>query len=483
MSAGSIAVPQLRLGPVGLLLALTVATAAAATTENGLFYGTIMIFGLTVTALVLTRPVFGIVLMIVSFLFVYSKWIPMVRPFTPNVTLGALLSLALLLRLYRERDFWFLRSTPVLIVAAIAIAYSLSTAAGKADLPRLSAGYAMWDEQTDLEKLLTRWAFLLFFVCFVDTRKRLTLVVAVLFAMVYAAVPASFMMVMSGAGWGGYRARAGWLLHSAGNPNRLAFLCLFAAAILWCYLADRRGRGGAWTKLFGVPGLVSLFVAAIATGSRSGFLNTLIVAALLGARGRGARLRRLALGGLVLACSVVVISELLPEKAVYRATAPLADPASDVGQRSAEKRGHTASVGFEIFRRHPWLGVGMGNFAIHQQAIDPKEIASAAHNSYVLALTEGGLLVFCLYCWLFAWCLRSLARVERAYLVGRAPPIDLLWLVRALRVNWVLLLSFSLFADVWIHIIFYVMVGLVVVLRRLHGERERLFVHALEVRR
>jgi O-antigen ligase len=407
-----------------------------------------------------------------------------VRPFTPNVTIGALLGIAMVFRFFRERDLWFLKSPPLLILAAIGAFYTMSTTLGKAFLPHLPTGRLQWEEQTDLEKLLTRLAFVLFFMYFVRTRRHLKIVLAVLFTMLYVAVPASFMMVASGAGWGGYRARAGWLIHSAGNPNRLAFLCLFAASMVWCFVEERRRSGKAWLTALGMPALISLFVGAIATGSRSGFLNTVLVGALLAGRVRGtARLRRVAVALLVLVCSGVVVAELLPEEAVYRATAPILDPESDIGARSSEKRLHTAEVGFTIFREHPWLGVGMGNFLIHQQALEPKALASAAHNSYVQTLTEGGLVVFGLYMLLFGWCLRVLMRIERRYRAGLHAEVDLLWIVRAMRVTWLLFLSFSLFADVWSHIIFYVMVGLVAVLKRLHGERERLRFHTLEVAR
>jgi O-antigen ligase len=474
--------PATRLLPALALLLLGTVVAAASFVDDGLLYFSAVLLALTVSVLVIAKPIAGLVLMIVSFLFVYSKWIPMVRPFTPNVTFGLLLGVALVFSFFRERDLWFLKSCPLLLLAAIGIAYTVSTTLGKEFLPHLPTGRLVWEEQTDLEKLLTRWTFVLLFVYFVRTPRQLGLILLVLFTMLYVAVPASFMMVMSGAGWGGYRARAGWLIHSAGNPNRLAFLCLFAAAMLWCFLGDRRRPVPHWANVLGLPMLVSLFVGAIATGSRSGFLNTVVVATLLlGGRVRGAKIRRVAAALLVLVCSGVIVAEMLPEEAVYRASAPIVDPGSDVGQRSAEKRIHTAQVGFQIFREHPWLGVGMGNFLIHQQALEPKAIASAAHNSYVLTLTEGGVVVFGLYFALFAWCFRALARLERGYQAGMHPDLDLLWVVRALRVNWILFLSFSLFADIWIHIIFYVMVGLVVVLRRIHGDRERLLFHTLEV--
>ena len=121
--------------PLALLLGLATAVALASAADGGLFYVSIILLGLTVASLVLARPVFGLVLMIVAFLFVYSKWIPMVRPFTPNVALGFLLALAALLNLFRERDFWFLRSPPVLLLAAIGIGYTVSTRSARPTCP------------------------------------------------------------------------------------------------------------------------------------------------------------------------------------------------------------------------------------------------------------------------------------------------------------------------------------------------------------
>jgi len=427
---------------------------------------------------VLARPVFGVILMIGNFLFVYSKWIPMEGWLTPNNALGFLLLVALLYGFYKERDLWFLKNPAFLIFSLITVLFTISTIRGKEFLPVIPTGRLYWEEQTDLEKLITRLAFFLFFIYFVRTKRQILSVIVVILFMFYMAVPASFFMVFTGAGWGGYRARAGWLLHSAGNPNRLAFLCLFATAIIWHYVTAHPRAGVRWIA---VPAMVGLVLATIASGSRSGFLNLLIMGGVLVWQGKGVRLRRAVIGAGVLLMTMFLAGQIIPERAITRATGAFVDAESDAGYRSTAKRLGTVVWGARILAQHPFLGVGIGNFLAHHQALDPGGYAGAAHNSYLQALTEGGILTFAAYLCLFTWCMMALLRLERGYLAGRFRGLDLLWLIRGLRANWVLFLSFSVFADVWLHIIFYIMVGTTVSLLRLHGIRERLLFHAVPV--
>ncbi len=428
--------------------------------------------------LVMARPVLGIILMTGNFLFVYSKWIPIQQPFTPNNALGFLLVLSLLYGLYKERDFWFLKSPAFLLFLTVTILYTVSTINGKSFLPMVPTGRLKWQEQSELEKLITRFAFFLFFIYFVRTKRQILSVMAFILFMLYAAVPASFIMVLKGEGWGGYRARAGWLIHSAGNPNRLAFLCLFSVGIIWHYVSARPRAGVRWVA---IPALVSLVLGVLATGSRSGFLNLLIMGMVLISQSPGARVKRALIAVVVLIATALLAGQVVPERAMMRATTAFIDPASDAGYRSTTKRLGTVVWGARIVAQHPLLGVGIGNFLVHHQALDPGGYAGAAHNSYLQALTEGGILTFVAYMALFSWCMQVLVRLERGYAAGLHRQINLVWLIRALRANWLLLLSFSLFADVWLHILFYAMVGLTVSMKRLHGYREQLLFHAVPV--
>lgn len=459
-----------------LLAGLFVASAGGS--ERGVAMLLAALFVPFLVGSVLARPVLGVILMIGNFLFVYSKWIPMHGSLTPNNALGFLLLVGLLYGLYKERDLWFLKNPAFLIFLLITVLFTISTVRGKQFLPVIPTGRLHWEEQTDLEKLITRLAFFLFFIYFVRTKRQIISVILVILFMLYMAVPASFFMVFSGAGWGGYRARAGWLVHSAGNPNRLAFLCLFATAIIWHYVTAHPRAGVRWIA---VPAMVGLVLATIASGSRSGFLNLLIMGGVLVWQGKGVRLRRAAIGAGVLLMTVFLAGQIIPERAITRATGAFVDAQSDAGYRSTAKRLGTVVWGARILAQHPFFGVGIGNFLAHHQALDPGGYAGAAHNSYLQALTEGGILTFAAYLCLFTWCMMALLRLERSHLAGGYRGLDLLWLIRGLRANWVLFLSFSVFADMWLHIIFYVMVGITVSLLRVHGIREQLLFHAVPV--
>ena len=66
------------------------------------------------------------------------------------------------------------------------------------------------------------------------------------------------------------------------------------------------------------------------------------------------------------------------------------------------------------------------------------------HNSYLWALTAGGIGVFGLYLLLFYLTYRMLRQLERS------GPQELLWLSKGLRVSLVLFMIFSAFADFWL---------------------------------
>ncbi len=90
----------------------------------------------------------------------------------------------------------------------------------------------------------------------------------------------------------------------------------------------------------------------------------------------------------------------------------------------------------------PLIGIGPGNYDWMSRSISGP--GDTAHNSYSLALTEGGVVVFGLYLALFAAMFRSLRRIERE------GPEDLRWLGKALRAGLVLFLIASATGDMWL---------------------------------
>ena len=73
------------------------------------------------------------------------------------------------------------------------------------------------------------------------------------------------------------------------------------------------------------------------------------------------------------------------------------------GARSTKIRLATKEHAIEVFKGDPLLGVGPGNFRWLHQQLYPYSIAAGRppHNSYLWALTEGGVIAACGYAVLF----------------------------------------------------------------------------------
>jgi O-antigen ligase len=114
---------------------------------------------------------------------------------------------------------------------------------------------------------------------------------------------------------------------------------------------------------------------------------------------------------------------------------------------------------------HPVFGVGLGNFQ-WAKAFYGLARGAPTHNSYLWALTAGGIGVLALYVLLFCVVYRALKKLERS-----GPP-ELLWLSKGLKVNLFLFLVFSAFADFWLSDFLYLLLGLTTCMTAL-WQRER----------
>jgi O-antigen ligase len=149
----------------------------------------------------------------------------------------------------------------------------------------------------------------------------------------------------------------------------------------------------------------------------------------------------------------LLLASLVPHAMFLRATT--FDPAVvGRGQDSLRNRLHTAVVGVRMAAEHPWLGVGIGNFVGLKRAYYGLPREQHVHNAYLWAVTSGGAGVLGLYLLLIGVAFRMLGVLERA------GPREWLWLTRATRVNLVLFLTASAFADIWLNELFYLLVGL-----------------------
>ncbi len=132
--------------------------------------------------------------------------------------------------------------------------------------------------------------------------------------------------------------------------------------------------------------------------------------------------------------------------------------------RSTQSRIETNQHALEIFRSAPLIGVGPGNFRWLHRERYPYTLAAGRpnHNSYLWAATEGGILTLGLYLLLFVFIWRDLGRAQKLY-----APTDSLWHVtRFLRGFFAIWLFFSLFADFWLEVHLYLIVGFTMLLAR-----------------
>jgi O-antigen ligase len=166
----------------------------------------------------------------------------------------------------------------------------------------------------------------------------------------------------------------------------------------------------------------------------------------------------------MIACGLVVLL-VLPRTSYERLTNfSLDQSAKAEAWRSTQSRIETNQHALEIFQSAPLLGIGPGNFRWLHRERYPHTLAAGRpnHNSYLWAATEGGALALGLYLLLFWFVLRDLNRAQKLYM-----RTDALWHVtRFLRGFFVIWLFFSVFADFWLEMHLYLVVGLTMLLAR-----------------
>jgi len=219
------------------------------------------------------------------------------------------------------------------------------------------------------------------------------------------------------------------------------------------------------------------FIMIPMTGSRSGILNLLFFVIILLMEGRF-DLRKVA--GMAMITLLVIIQfgfntsfldAVLPEDLAKRLTS--FNVRSEVltqgveASGSAEGRLLTAQAALRVWGIHPVFGVGIGNFNTERAATDPTGTVGPPHNSYLWALAEGGLVTFALYLAMFLWTFRRIRSIEWEY-EARFGPVGLGWLVNALRTGLIGFLIFSFFADMWHHVLFYIIIGMCLTVIRMH---------------
>jgi O-antigen ligase len=383
---------------------------------------------------------------------------------TVNNVLGLFLALLLVYHVYRHADWSFLRSRQVQLVLAISAVLVLSGLFNRVDYEeQINLGLRVTG-QDPMRVLATRAAFLVFFVAFVRSPRELRLLVGLFVALALITAYGGSSAALTGGSdvpqAATYRAGGlGTLIETAGNPNRLALISTLGLIFVWEHGQARQRPGLVWLNNAVV---VFLAVTVVLTASRGGVLGLTVTSLMLFLRRRGVG-RRVIYGAIVALVAVVLAYEVVPQAALDRLSniPGVSEDTESEGGGSLERRSYTYSVAYRIWSQSPIIGVGLGNWEFKRFTIDPLHSAAVPHNSLVLAVTEGGLIVGALYLLLFGTSLRRLGELERdPEVAAQARSEGLLWMIRATRVALLALLVFSMFGDLWELVFFYFLFGL-----------------------
>jgi O-antigen ligase len=222
-----------------------------------------------------------------------------------------------------------------------------------------------------------------------------------------------------GSTYGGFASvlPAGDAMRSAGplNPNPFGQI-LATSAVLAFYLVRVQSRLSARALAAGIS--VACVVAAIYTQSRAALIALLVVAVAIAVL-HGVRLRVLA----VAICGVIALGPVVLPHSLDERVDALSDGTSATAsfRDNNSLRGRTSEnlAAVRMWADHPLLGVGPDNFEVHYQSysavigLDPRAEARGAHNLYLEAFAELGLVggvAFLTMVWLSlsgAWRARS----------------------------------------------------------------------------
>lgn len=360
--------------------------------------------------------------------------------------ISALLLIPLALAVIRDRGIWVWRVPQVKVFLAIGILLLLSTWWNDF---WYSTHLILTRDETErqLELFFTRFIFLIFFLYFVTTRQKIELSIWLIVGLIVLSA-ASALLSFTASG-GADRAASDFSL--AKNSNRLAFICLFATSLVWFY--QSYGWNRQW-KALTLPLLFFLPVTAVMTGSRSGLLQMVVLTALAVKEQKGWSPTKRIYSVLLVGCVALLALAIVPSAYLERITS--FDPSvHTAGQASLHNRLHVLFVSFQAIAFNPIFGIGIGNYWILHNFFE-SGLKTHSHNSYMWAILSGGIGTLVLYLSLFFITYRMLRRLEQW-----GPP-ELLWASKGLRVNLILFMLFSAFADFWLNFFLYAIVGLTI---------------------
>jgi O-antigen ligase len=410
---------------------------------------------------ILVRPEFGVLALTSTFFLSYPEVLQGSGRLTINNLLGLALAAILFVKVVVERRADFLDSRQVRWLLLIGLLLLINQAL-EAGAPPIASLAKQDLTERRVQDFLARLAYLVFFVAFLRTRWQILLLVAAIVGFVLVTSPGAIANALGGSGGATGRAAADFGITMARNANRLAFVCALAIAFIGHAALEFRSR--TWATLAGVA-ILLLSVTIFFSASRSGLINLVLVFLFLLAQARPTR-RQLVVLVLLLAVSVGTAFVVVPTASLERITSFLETEGEHDVAGSTRSRLDLLQLGWRMFLDHPLTGIGIGNFRWVSLLEYQWDRSSAMHNSYLLALVEGGLVLLVAYLLLFRIVWKDLAVTRRAAL--QTPEVGLGWLVLATRTAFILFLVFSFFADVWYEATPYIVIGLSVVLGRLY---------------
>jgi O-antigen ligase len=455
-----------RRDPAALRLALALAVPfIAALTVVGTYLNhealvIVLWVALGLVATLLVNPIIGIVGMSTMFLLAaYPTVLQSFGVLSLNNLLGLALGALLVLRVLETRDLSFLKYRQIWILAAIGIGFLVATYHAQVAFPLLTASRGrqfMIDKTSDMgHDFVARLAFLVFFLAFVRTRRDVGALFLTFMLALFLAVPSALINWMQGTLNRGFRAAAS--LTVGHNPNRLAMICLMQIACWWFWTRARPER---WRHVAALLAIGASLLVLFTTGSRSGLLGCGVLALVVQVGRRAHRIpaRHLVLGAVA---ALVIVATVVPETGLERMVSFFPER-GEIGASSTKMREDTLWTATRMVRDHPVFGIGLGNFReVSRQAYRDKYYRPP-HNSYLWAASEGGVFVLALYLVLFWVTWKDLQVVTR--LAHRDASLS--HIAGALRAVFLLYMFFSIFADLFLSPITYVLIGLIVCMRR-----------------
>ena len=445
-------------------LALGLAFVAAATVV-GTYVGAEVIvtagwLALAVVGVLFIRPAVGIGIMTAGYLLTaYPTVLQALGSLTVSNLIGVVLLGLLVAQIVETRDFSFMRVRQVQILTGIAVLLLIGSIVAEWQFPMLTytVGKTRVIDRTARAShdTWTRLVYLIFFCTFVRTRGEVKAMFIVMMLTLYVAVPSALYNVMTGQLSRGFRAASSVTLGT--NANRLGMICLIEIALIWHW---SRMRPGILRHGLAMVAMMACVTVLMATGSRSGILGLGMFAILMQTGPRHHRVSAPVVGVLILV-GTLAVATLVPAEAWQRMIR--FDPQrGESGESSSRMREETLERAWIMAKDYPLFGIGLGNFREVARQIYFDDYFRPPHNSYLWALSEGGIFVLAGYALLFWVTWKDLQRIRM--LAGRDPEFEA-W-ASAVRVVFLLFFFYSLFADLWVSPLCYLLLGLVFTTRR-----------------